>query len=609
MIPVLYKANSTNFDTYGIGVLKDCTSCEVTEERNGAFECQFKYPIHGTLYKEITTERLVKAKPNDTAADQVFRIYRISTPINGEVTVYAQHLSYDLLGVAALQWASDSISPSLAMERVFQNTATPHNFTCQTDYSAAKAFSVSKPQSVRACLGGVSGSFLDLWGGEFEWDNFRVIHHQGRGQKTGVVIEYGKNLTDLEHENENADVYTDLLPYAVITAEDGTETVITLSEVLIPIAETTLVQRKTLIRDFTEYFDELNPISESGLRAFAYKYLSNNPLGVSTPTVKVAFEPLWKQPEYAAVLERVSLCDTVTIRHSVLGITAKAKVITTVYDTLAEKYISITLGSAKANLINNVTSAESAAQEAVQKVDRFPALMNSAIKNATSLITGQSGGYVVIHTDSDNGQPYEILILDAPSIDAAVNVWRWNVGGLGFSKNGYNGSYETAITADGQIVADFITSGTLVANIIKAGVLQSQDGSSYWDLESGEVVLRAYATSDSVEQVGDRVTDIENKRMYRLVISSSNGNIFKNGVISTTLYATVFSWDENVTDSLDPNQFIWTRVSADPSSDAKWNADHAGGTKSVEITSEDVDARATFFCDLIDTTTRSSLLG
>ena len=609
MIPVLYKANSTNFDTYGIGVLKDCTSCEVTEERNGAFECQFKYPIHGTLYKEITTERLVKAKPNDTAADQVFRIYRISTPINGEVTVYAQHLSYDLLGVAALQWASDSISPSLAMERVFQNTATPHNFTCHTDYSAAKAFSVSKPQSVRACLGGVSGSFLDLWGGEFEWDNFNVIHHQGRGQKTGVVIEYGKNLTDLEHENENADVYTDLLPYAVITAEDGTETVITLSEVLIPIAETTLVQRKTLIRDFTEYFDELNPISESGLRAFAYKYLSNNPLGVSTPTVKVAFEPLWKQPEYAAVLERVSLCDTVTIRHSVLGITAKAKVITTVYDTLAEKYISITLGSAKANLINNVTSAESAAQEAVQKVDRFPALMNSAIKNATSLITGQSGGYVVIHTDSDNCQPYEILILDAPSIDAAVNVWRWNVGGLGFSKNGYNGPYETAITADGQIVADFITSGTLVANIIKAGVLQSQDGSSYWDLESGEVVLRAYATSDSVEQVGDRVTDIENKRMYRLVISSSNGNIFKNGVISTTLYATVFSWDENVTDSLDPNQFIWTRVSADPSSDAKWNADHAGGTKSVEITSEDVDARATFFCDLIDTTTRSSLLG
>ena len=87
MIPVLYKANSTNFDTFGIGVLKDCTSCEVTEERNGAFECVLKYPISGALYKEICTERLVKAKPNDTAKDQVFRIYRVSTPINGQITV------------------------------------------------------------------------------------------------------------------------------------------------------------------------------------------------------------------------------------------------------------------------------------------------------------------------------------------------------------------------------------------------------------------------------------------------------------------------------------------------------------------------------------------
>ena len=609
MIPVLYKANSTNFDTFGIGVLKDCTSCEVTEERNGAYECVLKYPITGALYKEICTERLVKAKPNDTSKDQVFRIYRISTPINGQITVYAQHLSYDLSNIAALQRTAESISPALAMERVFQNTATTHNFTCQTDYSAAKAFSVTKPQSVRACLGGVAGSFLDLWGGEYEWDNFHVIHHQGRGQHTGVVIEYGKNLTDLEHDNENTDAYTDLLPYAIVTAEDGTETAVTLPEVLLPIADTTLVQRKTLIRDFTEYFDEENPVSVDGLRAYANNYLKNNPLGIPTPTLTVAFEPLWKQPEYAAVLERVSLCDTVTIRHSLLGITAKAKVITTVYDTLAEKYISISMGSAKANLLNNVSAAEAAAEDASAKVDRFPVLMNSAIKNATGLITGQTGGYVVIHTDSVSGQPYELLILDAPSIEDAVNVWRWNVGGLGFSGNGYNGPYETASTADGQIVADFITSGSLVANIIKAGVIQSQDGSSYWDLETGEVVLRAYATTETVDKVSDRISTIEEQKMYRLVISSSNGNIFKNGNIKTTLYATVYSWDDNITDTLDDNQFIWTRVSDDAEADAVWNADHFGGSKSIEITSDDVEVRATFFCDLIDTTTRNSLLG
>ena len=199
--------------------------------------------------------------------------------------------------------------------------------------------------------------------------------------------------------------------------------------------------------------------------------------------------------------------------------------------------------------------------------------------------------------------------MDSPNLEDAVNIWRWNVGGLGFSSHGYNGPYETAITNDGQIVADFITSGTLVANIIKAGILSSQDGSSYWNLETGEVVLRAYATTEKVEETNSRIDEINEQKMLRLVISSSNGNIFKNGNINTTLTATVFSWDENITDTLDPNQFIWTRVSDDAEADALWNSAHFGGAKSIEITSADVDVRATFFCDLIDTTTRKSLLG
>ena len=384
---------------------------------------------------------------------------------------------------------------------------------------------------------------------------------------------------------------------------------VTLPEVLLPITNTELVRKKTLIKDFSEFFEFGAEITPDALRAKASSFIAANPLGVTAPTLTVKFEPLWKQPEYAAVLERVSLCDTVTIRHSVLGITAKAKVIKTVYDTLSEKYVSITLGSTKANLINTVSQAEAAAQSAAAKVDRFPALMNAAIQNATSLITGQSGGYVVINTNETTGQPYELLVMDAPDIGEAVNIWRWNVGGLGFSHNGYNGPYETAITADGQIVADFITSGTLVANIIKAGVLSSQDGSSYWDLETGEVVLRAYATTEQVIETNERIDEIEEQKMLRLVITSSNGNIFKNNNIQTTLTAVVFSWDENITDTLDDNQFIWTRVSADDVADRAWNQAHFGGSKSIEITREDVNVRATFFCDLIDPTTRNSLLG
>ena len=510
MIPILYKADAVDFSTFGIGALSECTLCEVTEERNGAFECTLKYPVTGRLFSELKNERLIKAKPNDTSKEQLFRIYRITTPINGIVTIYAQHISYDLSNIAELVWSSAMISPSLAMSRLFTKTATTHNFKCSTDFSTAKPFSVSKPKSVRACLGGSEGSMLDLWGGEYEWDNFNVILHSKRGKDNGVVIEYGKNLTDMEQDNDFTDVYTDILPYAVFS-DENTEKVITLSEITLPIIDNP-ARPKTLIKDFTEFFDDKASINENSLRNKAKNFIKANPLGVETTTLTVAFEPLWKQPEYSAILERVSLCDTVTIRHSALGITAKSKVIKTVYDSLAEKYVSITLGTAKSNFVNTVGDIKTELSEVKTKTEHFPLLINTAVKNATSLITGQTGGYVVINTNSVSGQPYELLILDAPTIESAVNVWRWNVGGLGFSKNGYNGPYETAITSDGQIVADFITSGSLTANIIKAGVISSFDNSSWWDLESGEVHLKAYASTETVKEINEKI-DVTDKRV------------------------------------------------------------------------------------------------
>lgn len=253
----------------------------------------------------------------------------------------------------------------------------------------------------------------------------------------------------------------------------------------------------------------------------------------------MSFEPLWKQPEYSALLERVNLCDTVTIRHSLLGVSVSAMVIETVYDTLAERYKSISLGQSKSSMITTISAVQSSVDKVESTVGRFPKLLQTAIGKAIGLITGQSGGYVVIHTSEENGQPYELLILDAPSIDDAVNVWRWNVGGLGFSHNGYNGPYETAITADGQIVADFITSGSLVANIIKAGVIQSQDGSSYWDLETGEVVIRGYASSDAIESVTrdieglDTTVSNHSERLSEFQSSVDGLNSYVSGMTET----------------------------------------------------------------------------
>ena len=174
MIPVLYPPNTTDFSTFGRGVLTDTVSCEVTEERNGVFECLLKYPVSGQHYGLITKECIVKAKPNDTAADQAFRIYRITKPLNGIVTIYGQHISYDLANVPVLPFSTESRSPQLIL---LQLLAGDTRFTGRTDYSDAKAFSVTQPKSVRACLGGTEGSLLSKWHGEIEWDNFTVKFH------------------------------------------------------------------------------------------------------------------------------------------------------------------------------------------------------------------------------------------------------------------------------------------------------------------------------------------------------------------------------------------------------------------------------------------------
>ena len=335
MIPVLYPANATDFSSFGLGVLTDTVSCEVTEERNGAFECLLKYPVSGQHYGLITKECIIKAKPNDTADNQAFRIYRITKPLNGIVTIYGQHISYDLANVPVLPFSTESQSPQLILSQLL---AGDTRFTGWTDYSDAKAFSVTQPKSVRACLGGTDGSMLSKWHGEFEWDNFTVKFHSHRGQKTGVVIEYGKNLTALEQDEDNSGVYTALLPYAVYSEEGSdTETVVTLTEVTMPIVTSEIVRAKTLIMDFSGEFESGTTITEDELRAKANAYISANPLGATSPTVTVSFEPLWKQPEYSALLERVNLCDTVTIRHSALGVSVSAMVIQTVYDTLAER--------------------------------------------------------------------------------------------------------------------------------------------------------------------------------------------------------------------------------------------------------------------------------
>ena len=528
MIPVLYEYNETSFTSFGIGALKDTTSCLVTEERNGTYELVLKYPITGSLYSEISKERIVRVQVNDNKSIQAFRIYRITAPISGIVTIYAQHISYDLSGVSVMPFTLTG-NPTVLMNKIVSQADRSTNFSFQTDISSTGKLEVKEPKTIRSLLGGKENSLLALFGGEFEWDNFVIKLRSARGADNGISILYGKNLTKLEHNSDLSDVYTHLCPYAVYQDDNGDDVTLKLTEKVLPIVTMSNVN-KTLIKDFSSEMKDLEK-TEANLRTVANAYLAENIIGIETPNVTLSFEELRNQLGYSNLQERINLCDTVSVKYPGLGVNVKTKIVKVVYDTLKEKYQSITLGAIKASLEDRVSNLEKGAEETTREVEAVPSAIQKAVDNATDMITGANGGCIVLNFDN-NSKPYEFLIMNDDDIQDATKVWRWNINGLGYSPNGYNGPYTTAITSDGAIVADFITTGTLNADVIKAGTIEALVGSSYWDLETGDINITGEinATSGSFSHV----TIDDSCTMY--------GNLWLEGTFETYYYGHVATY-------------------------------------------------------------------
>ena len=505
MIPALYNKSETTFTHNGVGLLSEAVKATVTEERNGSYELSLQYPITGRFYSEITEGAIIKAKANETSEPQLFRIYKSSKPINGIVTYSAEHISYDLNGIPLLGFSVKNATPQMALTKAIEGAALPCPFTAYSNISTLNSTEILTPCSVRALLGGQTGSLLDVWGGEYEFDNFTVKLYLHRGKDNGVIIEYGKNLKDLKQESNIAECYTHLMPYAVYTVQDESgnseEKYVYLAEKVIPLTEAEDIGHyKAFIMDFSDRFGDNEEITEEKLRAKATAYAAAADLGTPKVNITVSFVQLWQTEEYKniAPLERVKLCDTVTVRFSKLGVAATSKVIKTVYNSLQEKYESVTLGDAKSSFANTVNKQQEAIQEIKNSVKKGQAeateQLKKAIANATSLITGHSGGYVVLNPAE---KPQEILILDKPTIDEAVNVWRWNSGGLGYSSTGYNGEYSLAMTMDGAIVADFISAGILNGALLQADSVQSSAISQHY---KAEVTNEIGETASSIEQ-------------------------------------------------------------------------------------------------------------
>lgn len=384
MIPILYPKGATKADTEngnGLGFLTDCTKCEVTEERNGVYEAVLQYPVTGELFSQITDGAIFKAAANDTSEPQLFRIYKASKPTKGAVTYYAEHISYALNGLPISGLKINNFTAQAAMSAMLVKCPLPHEFTAYSDIITPNSTNIETPCNLRQLLGGIDGSILDVYGGEFEFDNYKINLWQHRGCDRGVVLRYGKNITDLKQESNISNCFTHLYPYAKEskTTEDGSqsERIITLPEQVLQIIEPADVgHSKALLFDFSSDFKNGEEITEEALRRLALAYIEAAQLTAPQVNITLSFAALWKTGEYKdiAALEAVHLCDTVHVVFEHLGIQASARVIKTVYDSLTETYKSIEVGSVKANFANTVktlsqniesTAAEAAANDAV----------------------------------------------------------------------------------------------------------------------------------------------------------------------------------------------------------------------------------------------------
>lgn len=495
MKPILYAPTETAFDTNGIGILADAISGYVYEELNGQFELEMQYPVEGIHFKDIALKCYLTAKPDPVKDDQIFRIYRITKPMNGIVTIYARHLAYRQRGIVVSPFTADSCPEALVQMKANAVTDCPFNYW--TDKSTATQMAVKVPKNIWKLLGGSKGSLLDTYGGEYEFDNFDVKLHSRRGADRGVSIRYGKNLTSLEQDANCANVYTGVYPFWTDTEGN----LVMLPEKIIR-AEGTYPEDHILDLDLSDEF-ETQP-TEDELRARAEKYMKDNDIGVPVVSWKVEFVQLEQTEEYKgmALLERVLLGDTVSVEFPKMGVSASARAVAAKYNFILERWEYVTLGKVKSNLADTIVKQQ-------QEIEKKPSqtLVHSIVVTLTAGILGARGGAVrLLDTDGD-GMPDTLYVADNPDPALAVKVWRWNYEGWAGSKTGYNGPFTLGATLEDGLLAEAVTAARLVA-----GTIQSADGESFFvDLDNGIVKIKA---------VSEQATAIEGIRTEMATIDA-----------------------------------------------------------------------------------------
>lgn len=522
--PILYKPDQTDFQAMGSGPLKNSLKATVTEERNGSFIFEATVLVDDEIFPNILEDGIIKADAGHKLKNQRFRIKRIVPKSKGKAEIYAEHISYLAQEIPMQPQIEFSGNANFAIQKWKLALLEANPFIVDSDISNGTKnikWRIDKVTNPRLALGGVEGSLLDVYGGEYRFDNYHISLLAKRGKVASTLLAYGRNIIDLEQERNILSTYTSVMPYAIYTKKDAkTETLVTIDQYYVDSSNANkFPNRNVLAVDFSSEFDsEENPPTKAKLKALADKYIKDNEVGIPKVSIKVSFIDLSKTLDYVdiAPLEEVNLCDEVVVKYSKLKINTTAKVVRTVWNVLTESYDEIEIGEKRTNLSTLINNQQNQLSNQSQ-----------AIKNMN-----QQMNYVLIAANGKNRVFYGLFGVDGlgePEASMVGDMWYKPVGD------------ETEFYIWNGVVWEFImsTGGITEAQEAaanaekKADDAQREAGAALDDANLAiDLALEAVNTADSSKGVANEAKTLANQAknvvsLAMLTADTANKNAIK----------------------------------------------------------------------------------
>ena len=444
----LFSNTATNFDTLGLGVLKDyVTDPIITEELNGPYTLEFEYAKNGYLSEQLVETNIIVAK------GQAFRIWNIDKSSIDRIKILAKHIFFDLSFNFLEDVEPTNLTSNQALSWILARTKSSHLFTVNGDCSLLSTARYVRKNVVDAIYN-EDNALLKRFGGELEFNNYNIYVHAKRGQNSNFQIRYKKNFTGIDFKLDFSTVVTRIMP------QGANELLIDEKYVDSPRINSyfTPIYRKIDFGDIGVDENTTEAQAKLKLKTAAQKLFTD---GIDLPqiSIKVDFIELSKCDEYKeySSLESCNLGDTIKAIIPELNLNLETRIIKTVYNVALKRYITLELGSSTPNIATNQINLKNT----INQINPI-SILSKASNNAASMINHPFNGNILI--DDETGILY---LMDTTNPSTAQHIWKWSLGGLGYSSTGIDGPYGIAITQDGSINADYITTGKLNTSVIE----------------------------------------------------------------------------------------------------------------------------------------------